>query len=259
MELTLYQIDAFANKVFQGNPAAVCPLDNWLEDNIMQAIAQENNLSETAFFVSNDNGFDLRWFTPTMEINFCGHATLAAAYVLFECLSYPLSEIKFNTRVGEFIVSKEEKNFKMDFPLLELEPYTIDEDLINILGLVPQEAMIGTDIVILLASEHEVVDYSPNFELLKTLPGQGVCITAPGVNYDFVSRFFVPKAGINEDPVTGSTHCALAPYWCKKLNKKHLSARQLSTRGGNVLCQVNNSRVTLRGQAVKYMQGTIYI
>jgi len=259
MELTLYQIDAFANEVFQGNPAAVCSLESWLDDDIMQAIAQENNLSETAFFVSNNTSFDLRWFTPTMEINFCGHATLAAAYVLFECLSYPLSEIKFNTRVGEFIVSKEENKFKMDFPRIELEHYTIDEDLINSLGLVPKEAMLGTDIVILLASEHEVVDYSPNFELLKTLPGQGVCITAAGVNYDFVSRFFVPKAGINEDPVTGSTHCALAPYWSDKLNKKHLSARQLSTRGGNVLCQVNNSRVTLRGQAVKYMQGTIYI
>ena len=140
MELTLYQIDAFAEHVFEGNPAAVCPLESWLDDAVMQAIAEENNLSETAFFVANNTGFDLRWFTPTIEVDFCGHATLATAYVLFECLSYKQLEIKFNTRVGEFIVTKENDNFKMDFPCLELKPYRIDEELINVLGFVPHEA-----------------------------------------------------------------------------------------------------------------------
>lgn len=259
MELTLYQIDAFAEHVFEGNPAAVCPLESWLDDDVMQAIAEENNLSETAFFVANNTGFDLRWFTPTIEVDFCGHATLATAYVLFECLSYKQLEIKFNTRVGEFIVTKENDNFKMDFPRLELKPYRIDEDLINVLGFVPHEAMIGNDLVILMGSEHEVADYQPNFELLKLLPGRAVCITSESENYDFVSRFFAPKAGINEDPVTGSSHCALAPYWGHKLNKKLLKARQVSARGGDVLCHVNDSRVTLIGRAVIYMQGTINI
>ncbi len=259
MDLMLYQIDAFTNKVFKGNPAAVCPLDTWLDDQTLQAIAQENNLAETAFFIPNKGSYDLRWFTPTIEIDFCGHATLATAFVLFELLDYTETDIKFNTRVGEFTVSKDNTNFKMDFPSLSLKPYDIDATLITALGLTPLEAFIGEDIVVLLQSEQQVMDYQPDFELLKTLPARGVSITAAGLKYDFVSRFFGPKAGINEDPVTGSAHCALAPYWSKKLNKTRLSARQVSARGGDVVCEVGNNRVTLYGQAVKYLQGTICI
>ncbi len=259
MYLEIYQVDAFTTEVFKGNPAAVCPLDSWLDDHIMQAIAQENNLTETAFFVYNDDGYDLRWFTPTVEIDFCGHATLAAAFVLFELLGYSQADIKFNTRVGEFIVSKENGRFKMNFPSLSLKPYDIDATLIKALGLTPLEAFIGEDIVVLLESEQQVLDFKANFGSLKTLPARGLSITAAGSKYDFVSRFFAPKSGINEDPVTGSVHCALAPYWSQKLNKTQLSARQVSARGGDVLCEVADDRVTLFGQAVKYLQGTIAI
>jgi len=259
MELTLYQIDAFAKQVFQGNPAAVCPLDSWLADDTMQAIAMENNLAETAFFIPNNGCYDLRWFTPTIEIDFCGHATLAAAFVLFEFLDYQQSDIKFNTRVGEFTVSKEHERYKMDFPRLDLKPYAIDETLILALGIEPLEAQLGDDLVIVLDSEQAVIQYQPDFEKLKSLPGRGVCITASSTEYDFVSRFFGPKAGINEDPVTGSSHCALAPYWSNKLNKKQLTARQVSKRGGDIVCQVSDTRVTLFGDAVTYMQATITI
>ncbi len=259
MELSLYQIDAFTNKIFHGNPAAVCPLDSWLDDDVMQAIAQENHLSETAFFIPNNSAYDLRWFTPSIEIDFCGHATLAAAYVLFECLAYKKSSIVFNTQLGELRVSKEKEYFIMDFPRIDMTAYAMDEKLVSTFGVVPDEILIGADTVVVLPSEQAVIDYQADFELLKKLPGRGVSITAKGKEYDFVSRFFAPKAGINEDPVTGSAHCALAPYWSHKLNKKQLSARQVSFRGGDVFCLVGDERVTLRGQAVKYLQGTITI
>jgi len=259
MELTLYQIDAFTDQVFKGNPAAVCALDKWLNDDVLQAIAQENNLSETVFFVSTKVGFEIRWFTPLVEVDFCGHATLAAAFVLFECLDYQQPKIVFESKAGELFVSKEGDYFKMDFPRLKLKPYSLANDLLTAIAIQPKEILLDDNIVLVLESEQAVKDYQPNFEKLKLLPGNGLNITAEGDQCDFVSRYFAPKAGINEDPVTGSAHCALAPYWSDKLNKNSLKARQVSDRGGDVLCEVNESHVILRGQAVKYMQATINI
>lgn len=259
MKIKQYQVDAFTTRVFAGNPAAVCPLASWLSDEILQAIAQENNLSETAFFVPSDNGFELRWFTPVKEVDLCGHATLATAHILFEALGYPRQAITFKTRRGELIVEQKGKLLEMDFPAYPPMPHKLCETLITGLGQRPIEILIADDYLAVFDSEATIHAITPNLTLLCELDLRGVIITAPGTDVDFVSRFFAPKFGIPEDPVTGSAHCALAPFWAEKLGKSILTARQLSKRGGDITCEMKADRVLLSGSAVTYMEAEITV
>jgi len=257
MEMTLYQIDAFADKVFKGNPAAVCPLDRWLSDTDLQAIAEENNLSETAFYVPAEAGFHLRWFTPKAEVDLCGHATLAAAFVIFNFSDYADDTVKFETRSGELVVSKNNELLVMDFPSQPGKPCATPPLLVEGLGKTPIEVLSSEDYMAVLENEDDVAALKPNFNTLSKLDLRGVMVTAKGKDVDFVSRFFAPRYGINEDPVTGSAHCALTPYWADRLNKTKLSARQVSKRSGYIECELKGSRVFLSGKAVKYMEGKI--
>lgn len=257
MKISIYQVDAFAEEVFQGNPAAVCPLEGWLPDSVLQAIAEENNLSETAFFVEEDSRFRLRWFTPVSEVDLCGHATLATAHVLFEKLAFPGDEIRFQTRSGELRVSRKGDLLAMDFPAEEALPVEVPQDLVTGLGGKPGELFLGTDYLAIFSTEAEVRALQPDFARLKAIEGRGVIVSAPGDEVDFVSRFFAPKYGIDEDPVTGSAHCLLAPYWAERLGINPLTAEQISSRTGRVLCEVKGDRVLLSGKAVLYLQGTI--
>lgn len=259
MRLKLYQVDAFADRVFEGNPAAVVPLDDWLEDRLLQAIAQENNLSETAFFVPVEQGFELRWFTPQAEVDLCGHATLASAHVLFEHLNHPASEITFQTRSGALVVRRTERGMAMDFPAVASEPIEAPQALLAGLGKAPVEVRVAPDYMAIFGCEQDVVDLRPDFSALARLDRRGVIVTAPGDQFDFVSRCFYPKLGVNEDPVTGSAHCKLAPYWARILKRTQLVGRQLSNRGGTVHCKVRGQRVMLAGNAVDYLQGEILI
>ena len=259
MKLKIYQIDAFAEKIFQGNPAAVCPLESWLDDSILQAIAEENNLSETAYFVPTKKGFHIRWFTPTIEVNLCGHATLAAAFVLFNMLNYEKETITFDSKSGDLIVTKKGELIEMDFPAETLKTCPTPEELVEALGKRPTEVLAGSDYVAIFDSEEDIGEIKPDFSKLANLGLRGVAITAKGNDVDFISRFFAPKYGIDEDPVTGSAHCALAPFWSEKLNRKKLFAAQLSKRGGQVQCEVTGERVFLSGCAVKYLEGEIVV
>lgn len=259
MKLTQYQVDAFAKRVFEGNPAAVCPLKEWLDDALMQTIAAENNLSETAFFVPNHDDFDLRWFTPEDEVDLCGHATLASAHVLFNILGYEHDRIRFSTRSGDLFVTQKQGLLEMDFPATPLQRREIDAKLAAAFGQTPSELWSGTDYVAVFESETVIRNLNPDHLLLKQLDLRGVIVTAPGDHCDFVNRFFAPKLGIFEDPVTGSAHCALAPYWAERLSKNVLQARQISKRGGDVGCEVIGERVLLRGSAVVFMEGEISI
>lgn len=258
MKIKLYQVDAFASRVFEGNPAAVCPLNHWLDDATLQAIAEENNLSETAFFVPSEKGFNLRWFTPLKEVDLCGHATLATAHVIFTTLDYAKQTIVFETRSGELTVAKTgEDALQMNFPSLPPRPCDCPEILSAGLGLRPTEVLAADDYVAVVESEKAVRDILPDQTLLQQLDLRGVVVTAPGRDVDFVSRFFAPKYGIAEDPVTGSAHCELAPYWAKKLGKKTLEAKQVSQRGGHIVCEVQADRVLLSGKAVTFMEAEI--
>jgi len=258
MELTLYQIDAFTDKVFKGNPAAVCPLDNWLADTDLQAIAEENNLSETAFYVPIDGGFNLRWFTPKAEVDLCGHATLATAFVIFNFSDYAADTVKFKTRSGKLAVTKRDDLLVMDFPSQPAKPSENPPSLlVEGLGKAPIEVLSSEDYMAVFDNEEEVIGLKPNFDALSKLDLRGVMVTAKGKEVDFVSRFFAPRYGINEDPVTGSAHCALTPYWAGKLNKTKLSAKQVSKRTGHIECELKGNRVFLSGKAVKYMEGKI--
>lgn len=257
MKITQYQIDAFATRAFAGNPAAVCPLESWLDDSILQAIAEENNLSDTAFFVPSEQGFKLRWFTPLKEVDLCGHATLATAHVIFEILGYAKQVIRFETRSGELFVKKKETGLKMDFPSCPPTPRDISEILAKGLGQRPIEVLAADDYLAVFDSEATVRAITPNQVLLGQLDLRGVIITAPGTDVDFVSRFFAPKLGIPEDPVTGSAHCELAPYWADKLGKNILTATQVSKRGGNITCEVKADRVLLSGCAVTVMKAEL--
>jgi PhzF family phenazine biosynthesis protein len=257
MELTIYQIDAFTDQVFKGNPAAVCPLDDWLADTDLQAIAAENNLSETAFYVPAGAGFHLRWFTPKAEVDLCGHATLATAFVLFNLLDYAGETVKFETRSGQLAVTKSDGLLVMDFPSQPGKPCATPPLLIEGLGKTPIEVLSSEDYMAVFENEEDVTALKPNFDALSRLSLRGVMVTAKGKDVDFVSRFFAPRHGINEDPVTGSAHCALAPYWAAKLNKTKLSARQVSNRTGYIECELRGTRVFLSGKAVKYMEGKI--
>lgn len=257
MKLRQYQVDAFTDKVFGGNPAAVVPMTSWPSDSILQAIAEENNLSETAFFVPTENGFKLRWFTPLREVDLCGHATLATAHVIFEILGYSRQTISFVTHSGELIVEKKSNKLEMNFPACPPKPHQIPDLLVKGLGQQPIEVLAADDYMAIFDSEATVRAITPDQSLLAKLDLRGVIITAPGIDVDFVSRFFAPKYGIPEDPVTGSAHCALAPYWASKLGKNSLSAKQVSKRGGTLNCELNGTRVMISGNAVTFMEAEI--
>ncbi len=259
MELTLYQVDAFASKVFEGNPAAVCPLDAWLPDVVVQAIALENNLSETAFFVPSDNGYHIRWFTPKSEVDLCGHATLASAYVLFHFLGYDKEIIEFDSRSGPLLVSREKDSFVMDFPSQPPVVSDIPAGIVDAFNKNPLECLRSEDLIVVYENEADVNNANPDMAQLELLDLRGVAVTARSAQYDFVARFFAPKYGIPEDPVTGSAYTQLAPYWADKLGKNRLKAKQVSPRGGEVTCEVIDDRVRIAGEAVLYMQGTIFI
>jgi len=257
MRLKQYQVDAFASRTFEGNPAAVCPLDEWLPVEVMQAIAEENNLSETAFFVPTADGFALRWFTPTTEVDLCGHATLAAAHVIFSHLAYSKPAICFTTRSGRLIVRRHGDLLQMDFPAQPPQPSPLPEFLKEALGAEPSELLAGDDYLAVFDSEEQVHAIEPDLALLSRLDRRGVIVTAPGKEVDFVSRFFAPKFGIPEDPVTGSAHCLLTPYWSKRLGKNEFRARQISRRGGDIACQLVDDRVLLSGRAVTFLTGDL--
>ncbi len=257
MKIRQYQVDAFATRAFEGNPAAVCPLERWLDDGLLQAIAEENNLSETAFFVPSGQGFHLRWLTPASEVDLCGHATLATAHVLFEHLGNRGQAITFETRSGPLTVKRQGDLLEMDFPARAPTPCAGFELLARALGRQPLEVLRADDYLVVFDSETTVRGIRPDFALLGTLDLRGVIITAPGSSDDFVSRFFAPRLGIPEDAVTGSAHCTLAPYWAGRLGKHRLSARQVSKRGGSIMCELNDGRVLLSGSAVTFMHAEI--
>jgi PhzF family phenazine biosynthesis protein len=258
MEAPLFQVDAFADRLFAGNPAAVCVLRRWPDEAVMQAIATENNLSETAFLVGSGSEYGLRWFTPVAEVDLCGHATLASAYVLFEHFSVESREVSFETRSGRLTVrSADDGLLRMDFPARQPEPCPEPDGLRKALGGSPSEVLLAADYLVRYSEETEVRDLRPDFEGLRGLKARGVIVTAPGESCDFVSRFFAPDLGIPEDPVTGSAHCTLTPYWAERLGKTSLHARQISRRGGELWCELRDGRVEISGRAVPYLSGSI--
>lgn len=258
--LKIYQIDAFTDQVFKGNPAAVVPLESWLPDETMQQIAAENNLAETAFFVRENEVFHIRWFTPTVEIELCGHATLASAYVIYNFLNYQHDEIHFTCMVGDLFVTKNESWITLNFPAIESQQIkTIPSLLSQAIGTHPLAFYNSkTKFMALLEDEVAVLHCQPDFSLINQLE-KNLIITAKGKHVDFVSRFFAPQSGINEDPVTGSAHAVLIPFWSGKLNKTDLTAIQLSQRTGLLKCRKLNDRVEMSGQAVCYLTGEIFI
>jgi PhzF family phenazine biosynthesis protein len=259
MEISLYQIDAFASELFEGNPAAVCPLDEWLPDEIMQSIAAENNLSETAFFVPKASGFHIRWFTPVSEVDLCGHATLATAYVLFNILGYKKEKIEFDSRSGILAVTKKDGWLVMDFPAQPPVPCDIPKEIVKAFTATPIECLKSEDLIVVFEHESDIESANPDFELLKKLDLRGVAITAKSTRYNFVARFFAPKYGIPEDPVTGSAYTQLAPYWASKTGLKIFSVKQMSSRSGELRCEIAGDRVFISGKAIKYMEGKIKI
>ncbi|MDA3954168.1 MAG: PhzF family phenazine biosynthesis protein [Bacteroidales bacterium] len=260
MTIPIYQVDAFTDHIFGGNPAAVCPLTNWLDEETMQKIASENNLSETAFFVPKADYFEIRWFTPKVEINLAGHPTLATAWVIFNELNYSKDIIKFVSHLsGELFVEKKNDLITIDFPAYKAESISIPDNLIEGLGIEPLEVLKSRDLLIVYKNQNEIESIKPDFGLLEKINTFGIIVTAPGNNCDFVSRFFAPRAGINEDPVTGSAHTILIPYWAEKLNKNKLSAIQISERKGILNCGYHGDRVKIAGTAKLFMQGEIYI
>jgi PhzF family phenazine biosynthesis protein len=266
MKLKIYQVDAFAENVFEGNPAAVIPLESWPEDQLMQKIAMENNLSETAFFVKNDGNepgknadYHLRWFTPEYEIDLCGHATLASAYIIKNFLEPHLASISFSTQKAGILKAKASDGiYTLDFPARMPEPVTIPSQLYSSLGISTAIEVLGSrDYFIVLPDEEAVKNVEPDFNLLKTLDRIGVIVTARGKLADVVSRCFYPGLGIQEDPVTGSAHCNIIPYWSRKLNQTKLLCKQLSQRGGTLDCELKGDRVMMGGRCVLFMQGEI--
>jgi PhzF family phenazine biosynthesis protein len=259
LKLPVYYVDAFAQGLFQGNPAAVCPLDSWLDDAKMQSIAAENNLSETAFFVPEGKDFALRWFTPRCEVDLCGHATLASAFVLLKMLDQARASVQFETRSGSLVVHRDGNLLAMDFPSTPPWPTTnVSADLLDGLTPAPKAVwQVKSNYFAIYESETEVRAVRPNFSRLERLHPFGVCITAPGDHSDFVSRYFAPSYGIPEDPVTGSTHCSLTPYWSQQLNQAKLHAYQVSARSGELWCEMAGPRVMIKGNAVLYMEGKI--
>jgi predicted PhzF superfamily epimerase YddE/YHI9 len=262
MRLPLYQVDAFAEKPFGGNPAAICPLPQWLPDATMQSIAAENNLAETAFFVREDGGYALRWFTPTVEVDLCGHATLASAHVVFSFLEPQRQNVGFRTlKAGTLTVSRRGDKLVMDFPSRPAVPTEPPPGLLAALGGKPRDVLRARDHMVVYGSAAEVAALDPDFAALEKVDCWAAMATAPGEDgVDFVSRFFAPRQGIAEDPATGSSHCTLTPYWAKRLGKtESLQARQLSRRGGAIECALNGDRVSIAGRAVLYLEGQITV
>lgn len=261
MKLKIYQIDAFADKVFSGNPAAVCPLTEWLSDELLQKIAMENNLAETAFFVKNGNSYEIRWFTPTVEVDLCGHATLASAYVLFNHEHYTENSIQFySPRSGALSVSKKGDLLTLNFPSDVFEPVPLSAEFNECFNIKPHLAFKGkTDFLLVFNNEAEIQQLTPFFDQISKLPGRGVIVTAKGDKADFVSRFFAPQSGINEDSVTGSAHTTLTPFWAKQLDKNSLAAIQLSERKGYLQCVYLNDRVEISGEGKLYLIGELFI
>ena len=256
MKLNIYQVDAFAETVFSGNPAAVIPLGDWLPDEILQHIALENNLSETAFFVPTQTGFHIRWFTPAAEVKLCGHATLASAHVIFSYLNYSKSVILFNSLSGELSVKKENGLYVLNFPASELEETEYPENLKDAFNFQPVRCIRGRDdLLLVFRSEKEISEIKPDFQKILSSKTRGIIVTASSGNFDFVSRFFAPAVGINEDPVTGSAHTLLIPFWSRELKKDCLVAKQISARGGILYCRNLADRVEIGGKAVTYMMG----
>lgn len=260
MKLEIYQIDAFASEVFKGNLAAVCPLDKWLEADLMQKIALENNLSETAFFVKKDQFYEIRWFTPTYEIDLCGHATLASAYVIFDVLKLEIEMVKFHShKSGDLKVEKKNDLLVLDFPSRPVSSVETPNGLFEAIGKAPKEILKARDYFLVYENEQEVLDIQPNFTKLLEIDAHGFIVTAKGSDCDFVSRFFAPEVGVFEDPVTGSSHCNLVPFWSERLGKTELFARQVSARGGELFCEFKGDRVKIGGKAILYLKGEIYV
>ncbi len=259
MRLKIYQVDAFADNLFSGNPAAVVPLNFWLFDDTMQSIAEENNLSETAFFVKRKKTYDIRWFTPNGEVKLCGHATLASAYVIFNFIEKTLENIEFSSLSGILNVKRENEFIELDFPSQKFIKCQPNRDIADGLGKEPSSLYMGEDYFAIFEKEEDIEEISPNFEILNKLDLRGVVISAESKNYDFVSRAFYPKYGINEDPVTGSAHTMLIAHWSKQLNKNHLKAKQISKRGGILNCTNLGERVQISGKAKLYMIGNIFL
>lgn len=258
MRIPMFQVDAFAGRLFSGNPAAICPLEKWLPAQTMQAIAAENNLAETAFFAPEGTGYRLRWFTPTIEMDLCGHATLASAYVVMNCLDGDdVRSVAFETASGTLTVTRDGDLYSLDFPSRPPERCDVHPRLIDALGTVPVEVLAARDYMVVYRTEDEVRSLQPNLELLASMDRFAVIVTAPGTDYDFVSRFFAPAHGVPEDPVTGSAHCTLIPYWSRRLGKTELRAYQASRRGGEVFCELRGDRVRISGKGVLYLQGFI--
>ncbi len=262
MKLRIFQIDAFAERMFTGNPAAVCILDSWIDDNLMQQIAAENNLAETVFAVKNNDRYAIRWFTPEIEVDLCGHATLATAFVLFNHYLPNEKHIEFfSSRSGSLRVEKSENGYlTLDFPADDLTAVDPMPQLYDALGATPEHIFKGkTDYLLVYNNQDEIKDMDPNFFLLNQIDARGIIVTAKGEEVDFVSRFFAPQAGINEDPVTGSAHTSLTPYWSKILGKDRLTAKQLSKRGGELICENLGARIKISGKAVSYLIGEIEV
>jgi predicted PhzF superfamily epimerase YddE/YHI9 len=260
MKINIFQIDAFSGKVFSGNSAAVCPLNQWMDENLMQSIASENNLAETAFFVKEKDTYHIRWFTPTTEVDLCGHATLASAFVIFNHLEKGISKISFSSASGPLSVIRKENLIILDFPVIPPKQCVMPEYLIEGLGgSCPDYVLSATNYLAVFNKEDDILNIQPDFNFLSRLDLQGVIITSPGKEFDFVSRYFAPKYGIPEDPVTGSAHSTLIPYWSERLKKKKLKARQLSLRGGELICEYAGERVKIGGYAAEYLHGTINI
>jgi len=260
MRLPIYQVDAFTDRLFGGNPAAIVPLERWLPDGTMQAIAAENNLAETAFFVREGEGYALRWFTPTVEVDLCGHATLASAHVVFRFIEPERRRVAFETlQAGTLVVTRQGDELAMDFPAWPPQPAEPPSNLAAALGRNPTELLASRDWFAVYEREADIAAIKPDFAALRRLD-RAVIVTAPGTGgVDFVSRFFAPAAGIDEDPVTGSAHCQLIPYWAKRLGKARLAARQVSSRGGTLTCALEGGRVTIAGQARLYLEGAITV
>ena len=259
MRLPIYQIDAFTNRLFGGNPAAVVLLDTWLSTDLMQAIAAENNLADTAFVIPRPAEAPLRWFTPAVEVDLCGHATLAAAYVLFEHHFRDRDVLTFETLSGTVAVRRNAQRLSLDFPARPGVPVDVSAELVQALGVRPREAYLARDLMAVLDSESAVRDLVPDLARTAALEAFAVIVTAPGHDVDFVSRFFAPRSGIAEDPVTGSAHCTLVPYWAERLGRQTLAARQVSARGGELECELRGDRVWISGTCVEYLRGEISV
>jgi predicted PhzF superfamily epimerase YddE/YHI9 len=259
MRIPYYQVDAFTARTFGGNPAGVCVLEEWLSDDVLQCIAAENNLAETAFFVRQNDDYQLRWFTPLIEVDLCGHATLASAFVLFSELGCGGETIRFHSRSGLLGATRRSEVIELDFPSRPPIPCSPPDELLRALGREPREVLRSRDLMAVYDSPADVAALTPDMALLAELDCLGVIVTARGKDEDFVSRFFAPKVGVPEDPVTGSAHCSLIPFWAQRLGKTELFARQISRRGGELFCRQLGDRAGIGGRAVVYSRGELEI